>query len=198
MRVSTDERAWLIPPSRAIWLPPNLAHAITMKGEVALRTLYINPDLAAPLPRLEQALGVTPLLRELILHILKIGMLHPAQPRQSRLAYLLIDLLTEADREDLSLALPRDRAALAMAERLLSSPAERMDLVVAARAAAQGDLVARQVLLGGVKVGCVQRLDLRFLDPGHRSDAFERRCHRRFVYVKLALHLQMARSFWRF
>jgi AraC-like DNA-binding protein len=135
MRVSTTGRAWLIPPGRAIWLPPRLPHAIVMKGEVALRTLYLDPDLAEPLPKQEQALGVTPLLREVILYILKIGMLHPAKPPQRRLADLLIDLLTEAEREDFSLALPKDRAALAMAEHLLSAPAERLDLAAAARAA---------------------------------------------------------------
>jgi len=135
MRVSTAERAWLIPPSRAIWLPPNLPHAILMKGEVALRTLYIAPELAEPLPGLEQALSVSPLLRELILHVLKIGMLHPDQPRQRRLADLLIDLLTEADREDFCLALPKDRAALAMAEHLLGAPSEGRDLSAAARKA---------------------------------------------------------------
>jgi AraC-like DNA-binding protein len=135
MRVGTTERAWLIPACRAIWLPPKLPHAIAMKGEVALRTLYIDPDLARALPHQELALGVTPLLREVILHVVKIGMLHPSQPRQSRLADLLIDLLTEAEREDFSLALPEDRAALAMAHHLLDAPAARGDLTAAARTA---------------------------------------------------------------
>jgi len=133
VRVITADRVWLAPPTRAIWLPPRLAHALVIKGEVALRTLYIDPVWARPLPPLEQALEVAPLLREVILHILKIGMLDPARPRHDRLAGVLIDLLLEAKPEDLSLNLPLDRRALALAERLGDSPGERLDLAVVAR-----------------------------------------------------------------
>ena len=52
------------------------------------------PELAEPLPAQPEVLEVAPLLRELILHILKLRMLHPDKPEQDRLARLLIDLLT--------------------------------------------------------------------------------------------------------
>ena len=132
VRVVTADRVWLAPPTRAIWLPPRLAHEIVIKGVVALRTLYIDPALARPLPAAEGALAVAPLLRELILHILAIGMLDPSRPDHDRLANVLIDLILEARPEDLSLVLPRDRRALALAERLRDAPGEHVDLAVAA------------------------------------------------------------------
>ena len=42
MRVTTEAAAWTIPPTRAIWLPAGVPHAIVIQGEVALRTLYID------------------------------------------------------------------------------------------------------------------------------------------------------------
>jgi len=133
MRVVSDTAAWLAPPTRAIWLPAGVAHAIVMKGEVASRFLYIAPELAAPLPRAPRVLEVVPLLRELILHIMRIRMLDPTRPDHDRLAGLLIDLLVEARPQDLALPLPRDRRALALAERLQNAPADPAPLAQGAR-----------------------------------------------------------------
>jgi hypothetical protein len=52
MDVSTNRRLWFVPPTRAIWIPAGIQHAIAMRGEVALRTLYVAPERsqAARLP----------------------------------------------------------------------------------------------------------------------------------------------------
>jgi AraC-like DNA-binding protein len=132
MRVAADRAAWLIPPTRAIWLPAGVAHTITMRGEVAMRTLYIAPARASPLPATPAALAVEPLLRELILHILRIGMLTPTRPDHDRLAGLLIDLLAGAPPQDLVLRLPKDPRALALAGHLQAAPNDRGALAVLA------------------------------------------------------------------
>jgi AraC-like DNA-binding protein len=133
MRVITPVAAWLVPPTRAIWLPPRLPHEILMQGETALRTLYIAPERASVLPDEAASIEVAPLLRELILHILGVGILDPAQPAHERLAGLLIDLLLQARPHDLSLPLPRDARALALADRLQANPGDRSDLARLAR-----------------------------------------------------------------
>ncbi|MEP6967997.1 MAG: helix-turn-helix transcriptional regulator [Pseudomonadota bacterium] len=135
MRVVTQGAAWLVPPTRAIWLPAGLAHEIHMKGAVSLRTLYLNGRLGRGLPTAASALEVTPLLRELILHILKRGMLDSGSPAHARLAGLLIDLLVQARAEDLFLPLPHDPRARVLAERIQAEPGERADLAALAPAA---------------------------------------------------------------
>ena len=135
MQVMTDQAAWLSPPTRAIWLPARVAHEITMKGEVATRFLYIAPELTERLPPEVQVLEVTPLLRHLILHILKLRMLDPRRPEHDRLAGLLIDLLMAARPQDLALPLPRDRRALSMAQHLRDAPADVAPLAELARGA---------------------------------------------------------------
>src|SRR3954453_2716201 len=43
MQVSTPAATWLVPPTRAIWVPGGVPHAIRMRGAVAMRTLYLSP-----------------------------------------------------------------------------------------------------------------------------------------------------------
>ena len=135
MRVITNDAAWLAPPTRAIWLPAGLAHEIVMKGEVAMRSLYMCPERASVLPTSPSVIEVATLLRELILHILNIGMLDPRKPEHDRLAGLLIDLLIQARPQDLALPLPRDPRARALAERLQANLDDRSDFGSLARAA---------------------------------------------------------------
>src|ERR1700685_4625268 len=51
MTVRTGDGTWVVPPTRAVWLPAAVPHTITMSGTVAMRTLYLRPRLASTLPR---------------------------------------------------------------------------------------------------------------------------------------------------
>jgi AraC-like DNA-binding protein len=135
MRVMAGGRSWLTPATRAIWLPAFQPHTIRMRGAVAMRTLYIAPELARALPDEAVVMEIAPLLRELILHVLAQGMLDPAIPEHARVAAVLIDLLAAAPREDLALPLPDHAGALAVAERVQDDPSDRSDLGSLARAA---------------------------------------------------------------
>jgi AraC-like DNA-binding protein len=128
MRVSTATESWLTPATKAIWLPPGVPHRIEILGEVALRTLYIAPERAEPLSKAPTTLAITPLLRELILHIVKVGMLAQGRPDHDRLAGVLVDLLARARCEDLRLPMPLDPRARALARRLQSAPDQVEDL----------------------------------------------------------------------
>lgn len=132
MRVVTDEAAWTIPPTRAIWVPAGVRHAIAARGEVAMRTLYIDRPRADPLPIEPRVIAVAPLLRELILHVLSVGMLAPDQPEHDRLAGLLIDLLQQAEPQDLALPLPSDPRALRLTELWRDHPADDRELTMLA------------------------------------------------------------------
>lgn len=135
MRVSAGDTVWFVPPTRAVWLPPGRPHRIAMQGEVAMRTLYLAPARTTGLPLETIALEVSPLLRELILHTLKIGMLDRQIDEQSRLADVLTDLIREAPLGQLRLPMPTDPRARAAAEWFQKNPAGRSDLNTVARQA---------------------------------------------------------------
>ena len=75
-----------------------------------------------------RALEVAPLLRELIVHIVSLGMLDPQCAEHDRLASVLMDLIGQAREMDLMLPLPRDPRALKLARCLRSTPADKQKL----------------------------------------------------------------------
>ena len=148
MRIRAGGLLWLVPPARALWAPARAEHEIWARGDFAMRTLYLEPHLAADLPADCRALEVAPLLRELILHVVSLGMLEAARPEHQRLAGVVKDQLQAAQTLPLSLPLPTDRRSLAVAERLIAEPADPAELPALAR-------------FGGASARTLQRL---FLD----------------------------------
>lgn len=135
MSVATPQAAWLVPPTRAIWVPGGTPHEIRMRGTVAMRTLYLAPAAADERLAACRALEVAPLLRELILHIVRIGMLRVGDPVHDRLEGLLLDLMAAGETAPLVLPLPSDPRARTLAEHLLAEPEATTPLADLARGA---------------------------------------------------------------
>lgn len=69
MRVGTPRRLWIVPPTRALWIPARVVHEIRMSGSVDMRTLYIDAEHIAGMPDDCAVLDMTPLMRELIVRV---------------------------------------------------------------------------------------------------------------------------------
>jgi AraC-like DNA-binding protein/quercetin dioxygenase-like cupin family protein len=171
MRVATPAAAWLVPPTRAIWVPGGTPHEILMRGTVAMRTLYLAP--AGDDARLAtcRAIEVAPLLRELILHIVRIGMLDVGDPGHARMEGLLIDLLAAGETAPLELPLPADSRARGFAEVLLAQPGAEASLAELARGA-------------GASLRTLQRLFLA--ETGLSLDAWRARARMQQAVVSLS------------
>ncbi len=122
MRVLTGGQTWLVPPTRAIWIPATTEHAFVCRGEVAFRTLYVAEARSRQVQRGTGTFEVSPLLGELILHILGHGMLDPQLPAHDRIAGILVDLINAAPPIDLMLPLPTDARARRLAEHFQTHP----------------------------------------------------------------------------
>ena len=125
MQVTTRKGRWLVPPGRAVWLPPRIEHAVDMLADVDMRALLVDATWLAAhpeAPRLssELVVAVGPLLREVIL-----ACFEPAGPYPRR-AGLLLELalyqLPEAEDTATFLPLPTDERALRVAQRILKEP----------------------------------------------------------------------------
>lgn len=66
MTVRTERRAWIVPPSRALWVPARTVHEVQAHGEVQMRSLYVSVAHTTGMPDACVVLEVTPLLRELV------------------------------------------------------------------------------------------------------------------------------------
>lgn len=114
-----------------------------------MRTLYLAPDGPPPVLALCRAIEVAPLLRELILHIVRIGMLDVNHPGHARLEGLLLDLLAVGETAPLELPLPSDSRARAFAERILSEPGAQTSLTDLARGAGASLRTLQRLFLAG-------------------------------------------------
>lgn len=149
MRVATADRLWIVPPARAVWAPAGAEHEIFAKGDFAMRTLYFSPALSAVMPQHVYALDVSALLRELILHVVGIGMLDADDPGHVRLTGVVQDQLAAAAALPLSLPLPADPRAARLAERLRDDPSCTAELPSLARDAGASTRTMQRLFLAG-------------------------------------------------
>jgi AraC-like DNA-binding protein len=133
LRVSTADASWVVPPHRAVWLPAGVAHTEQMFAPVSVRTLYFAPRIAKTLPRACCTLNVSTLLRELILHVSRLGALDRRTPRHARLIGVLLDQMTDVAEVPLQLPLPRDARALRFAALLQAKPSHPGTVAALAR-----------------------------------------------------------------
>jgi len=147
MRVRAGRTLWIVPPARAVWAPAGVEHEIWAQGDFAMRTLYLEPRLADALPAEVVAIEVSPLLRELALHAVQLGMLDEGEPAQARLAQVIADQIAQAPALPLALPLPADPRAVRLAARLRDDPACTAELrVLAAEAGASPRTMQRLFL----------------------------------------------------
>ncbi|WP_329914573.1 helix-turn-helix transcriptional regulator [Stenotrophomonas sp. SMYL86] len=108
MVVRADGGRWVVPSTRAIWVPAGMAHAVDCIAEVHMRSLYVEPDFAPQLPDEAFAVQVAPLLRELLLAASLIESAHVDDSRDGRVVRLLLDELHRMDVLPLHLPSPTD------------------------------------------------------------------------------------------
>jgi AraC-like DNA-binding protein/quercetin dioxygenase-like cupin family protein len=124
MTVRTARGLWVVPPSRAVWVPARRPHSIAMSGPVTMKTLYLTPRVVRKLPRDCCVLNVGPLLRELVLHACTFEALDAKVPAQGRIIGILLDQLAVAPTVPLQLPSPRDPRAMRVAQLLVDDPGD--------------------------------------------------------------------------
>jgi len=93
-----------------------------------MRTLYIRCGLAARLPAGCTVLHIAPLLRELIVEAVRVKQLRMRDRLHCALRDLLLSQLETASPMPISLTLPQDRRARAIADKVMRNPGERQSL----------------------------------------------------------------------
>jgi AraC-like DNA-binding protein/mannose-6-phosphate isomerase-like protein (cupin superfamily) len=122
MTVHTEGGQWVVPSTRAIWMPAGMTHSIRCIGVVHMRSLYVRPDAAPNLPLASQVVGVSPLLRELIQAAVAVRTPYSANSRDGRLMRLMLDELRVLPVLPLHLPLPSDASLRRICERLQQRP----------------------------------------------------------------------------
>jgi AraC-like DNA-binding protein len=133
VQVNTRMGSWVVPPSRGVWLPANVVHNLRFTGNVAVRTLFVDPLARADLPVLCQVVQISPLLRELIVSAMDIAADYRAGGREERIMELILDELRLLPILPLNLPEPRDGTLLTLCRDIQQSLAQTWELELAAK-----------------------------------------------------------------
>jgi AraC-like DNA-binding protein len=132
MTVQAQGTLWVLPPSHALWLPPGVVHEIAIGGPVEMRTLYVEPRLAARLGEVCRVLFVSPLLRELIARAMDLPRLYDRHG--SRVMLLILEEIARLPARPLALRMPRDARLARLCRLLLRQLSARASIAELGRA----------------------------------------------------------------
>ncbi|MDR0216452.1 MAG: helix-turn-helix transcriptional regulator [Comamonas sp.] len=137
IRLTVAQGTYIVPPSRALWVPPGMEHAVTMVESADLRTLYFlqthgryGPDVDA----LQQAkwqqcrvLDASDLLRAVARELPtlpddSLQLSDRDRAREHHLSELLLDEMRRASVVQLGVRMPQDKRLRLLCEDVLADP----------------------------------------------------------------------------
>jgi AraC-like DNA-binding protein/quercetin dioxygenase-like cupin family protein len=144
VRVNAPHASYIVPPSRAVWIPPGVEHAVTVLEDAELLTLYLHQARTGCGPartaaeaagwRQCRVLEVSSLLLALALELDTVpdgGGPTPgraALERERRIAGLLLDELRRAAPVRLGIDLPHEKRLRRLCEAVIEDPSRHATL----------------------------------------------------------------------
>ena len=125
LTVHVDDASWVVPADRAAWIPAGARHSIATRVRTRLHSVYLPEPAAAGLGAVTTVVEVTPLVRELIAHIVSRGPLDLTVAAERRLMEVLVDQIRLLDVAALELRSPVDPRARDAADLLRDDPGRK-------------------------------------------------------------------------
>jgi AraC-like DNA-binding protein/quercetin dioxygenase-like cupin family protein len=121
LMVRTEATAWVLPPTRALWIPAGVRHETLSAGAATMRSAYVRPALcpiswADPTP-----VAASPLLAELITHLERTEL---AADHRAHAEAVLVDLLEPVAMTTIEVRMPPDDRAREVADQIAANPAD--------------------------------------------------------------------------
>jgi AraC-like DNA-binding protein len=121
LTVRAGPEAWVLPPTRALWIPAGVRHETLSEGVATMRTAYIRPSSCSISWQTCTPVIATPLIAELLGHLGDEGL---EVSRRTHAEQLLVDLLEPVPTVSFDVRMPRDDRALRVAKMLTDNPAD--------------------------------------------------------------------------
>jgi len=124
VRLTAARGTYIVPPSRALWIPPGVEHAVTMVDAAHLHTLYLYQ------PRGRSGPGGSGVPGDAWqqCRVLEVSALLHALVRERHISALVLDELRRARAVPLGVALPRDKRLRQLCEAVLDDPTRHATL----------------------------------------------------------------------
>ncbi len=136
--VVTDQASFIVPPQRAVWVPPGFPHEAFARRQLSMRTLYIAEGVCASLPKTCRVIEVSDLLRELIVEAARIPVEYDVDGRDGKVMDLILAELHRMHGAPLQVPMPADKRLVQVCLSILKDPAQNDALDGWADAASMG------------------------------------------------------------
>lgn len=128
IHMRTARGSWLSPPHRAGWIPPGMAHNVSVTGAMSGWSVLITPEASRDLPDHPCVIGITELMRALVRRAVSWSEQDNITPDQDRLIAVLLDEIQRSPHEPLHLPLPNDRRLVRITTALYEQPDDNRTL----------------------------------------------------------------------
>jgi AraC-like DNA-binding protein/quercetin dioxygenase-like cupin family protein len=149
LTVRTQSSAWVLPPTRALWIPAGLRHETLSAGAATMRSAYVRPDGCAVSWTEPTPVTASPLLCELISHLEDRRL--PSDHR-ARAESVLVDLLQPVTMTTVDVRWPADQEARQIADRLAADPADGRTLADWGRVVGASERTLARAFVAGTGV----------------------------------------------
>ncbi|MCC4834530.1 helix-turn-helix transcriptional regulator [Shewanella sp. 10N.7] len=118
---------WMAAANSAIWIPAETPHCNRASDDAKLFYLFIQNNLR-DLPTSTCTLSISPLLKEMILHLTTVSQHYKAGDETSRLVEVLLDQLQQMPLQELGFPMSENSIIQAIAKQLIKQPDDRKTL----------------------------------------------------------------------
>ncbi|HEV8560371.1 MAG TPA: helix-turn-helix transcriptional regulator [Actinophytocola sp.] len=125
LTVATARGTWVLPPSRALWIPAGVPHALGSSGRAVTRSPYFRPRTCPVEWTSPTVIRVSDLLGHLIVHLASAELTEAARRNAEA---VVVDLLEPLDATTITVPQPADDRARRVAEALRRDPSDARGL----------------------------------------------------------------------
>lgn len=123
--VTTDAGRWMIPGDHAIWIPAGVKHSVEIVGDVFMRSIYIAVDAISGVPDYLHVVGMTDLMRCLIIDATLVDSIPEPGSRDALVIELILRDLHTLPQRPLGLPFPADIRLQKLCRDFVKSPSAR-------------------------------------------------------------------------
>jgi len=146
---------WMVPPQCGVWIPGGTPHAMRGTAGTELYLLLVEPAAAA-LPAHCCSLTLTPLLREMILHLAEMPQAYQENSGTARLVGVLLEQLVEMKADTFYFPISANHRIHRIVNALIRNPADRRTVRDWAKSLAISERTLTRLVLRetGMSFGC--------------------------------------------
>ncbi|MBA8838274.1 AraC-like DNA-binding protein [Ochrobactrum sp. RH2CCR150] len=126
--VTTDAGRWMIPGDHAMWIPAGIEHSVEIVGDVYMRSIYISTDAVSGVPDHLHVVGLTDLMRCLIIDATTVDSIPEAGSRDALVIELILRDLHTLPQRSLGLPIPDDPRLQKLCRDFVKNPSSRVTI----------------------------------------------------------------------